>query len=172
MESDSSCTIDLCIEDLRWSEQLEDIEAFCRRCVTAALVEALPGRPAAGMEIAVTLTSDARIRELNARYRGRDRPTNVLSFPALTAAELRPALAAPMPILLGDILLAFETVREEAARQGKTFPAHLAHLLVHGVLHLLGHDHQQEREALAMEALERRILVRLGLPDPYAVPAP
>lgn len=171
MESDSSCTIDLGIEDPRWSERLENIEAFCRRCVTGALAEALPDRRGE-VEISVTLASDARIRELNARYRGRDRPTNVLSFPALTAAELGPALAAPIPVLLGDILLAFETVREEAARQGKTLEAHLGHLLVHGVLHLLGHDHQREREALVMEALERRILARLGLPDPYAVPAP
>ena len=171
MESDSSCIVDLRIEDPRWSRSLVDPEAFSRRCVATALATAWPDRRAE-VEISLTLAADARIRALNARYRGRDRPTNVLSFPALSAAELGPALAAPMPTLLGDVLLAFETVREEAAREGKTLEAHLGHLLVHGVLHLLGHDHQREAEALVMEALERRILARLGLPDPYAVPTP
>ncbi len=169
-KGDSSCTIDLEIEEPRWSEELADIEAFCRRCLTTALaVAGPPSVPAC--ELAVLLTTDARVRELNARYRGRDRATDVLSFPALTPAELA-AATVDRPCLLGDIVLAFETVRREAIREGKPLDAHLAHLLVHGLLHLLGHDHRREEEARVMEETERRVLAALGLPDPYPVTAP
>ncbi len=171
MESDSSCTIDLEIEDSRWAEALDDPETFCRRCLTTALATAAPCR-SAPFELAVHLVSNARIRELNARYRGRDAPTDVLSFPALTPSELAAARAEDRPLLLGDILVAFETVRAEAERAGRPLEAHLAHLLVHGLLHLLGYDHGNEREARVMEDTERRILAALGLPDPYAVAAP
>ncbi len=166
MESDSSCTIDLAIEDPRWAREVADIEAFCRHCLATGLAIAGPNLP---VELAVLLTSDARVRELNARYRGRDRATDVLSFPALTPAELETAGRAPAPLLLGDILLAFETVRADARREGKPLAAHLAHLLIHGLLHLLGHDHEREAEAAAMEEMERRVLAALGLPDPHAV---
>ncbi len=167
MESDSSCTIDLAIEDPRWSREVADIATFCRRCLTTALAVAGPAAP---VELGVHLGSDARIRELNARYRGRNRATDVLSFPTLTPAELAAADRRPAPLLLGDIFLAFETVRADAVREGKPFEAHLAHLLVHGLLHLLGHDHERETEAAAMEDAERRILAALGLPEPRAVP--
>ena len=105
------------------------------------------------------------MRDLNARFRDRDRPTNVLSFPA--AAMSLPGEAPP----LGDIVLAFGVCAAEAAAQGKTLADHLAHLTVHGVLHLLGRDHEDEAEAEAMEAEERSILATLGVADPYRADA-
>jgi probable rRNA maturation factor len=104
------------------------------------------------------------VRELNARDRGQDRPTNVLSFPAETEA------LPGEPRLLGDLALAFATCRREAEEQGKPLAAHLTHLVVHGTLHLLGHDHDADEEAEAMEARERSLLAALGWPDPYAEP--
>ena len=107
--------------------------------------------------------SDDRIAELNRQWRGKSGPTNVLSFPLV---ELTPG--AEMPPMLGDIVIAFETVAREAQEQEKPFVDHLTHLLVHGLLHLVGYDHMNDDEAETMEALERRILQRLAIPDPYA----
>ena len=123
------------------------IEAACRK---------LP--PPAGAELAVTFTDDAHIRLLNRQFRKKDRPTNVLSFPA----------GPPGSMLLGDIVLAEETVSREAAEQGIGRNDHLIHLIVHGFLHLMGHDHEVESEALAMERLETAILAAIGIADPYA----
>ncbi|MDB5452372.1 MAG: ybeY [Caulobacteraceae bacterium] len=108
--------------------------------------------------VTVLLTNDAEVRALNARFRNKDQPTNVLSFPA-------PANPAGH---LGDVCLAFETCQREAAEQGKTLAAHLQHLVAHGVLHLVGYDHDVDADAEIMEALERRILAALGVADPYA----
>jgi probable rRNA maturation factor len=109
------------------------------------------------------------VRTLNRDWRGKDRPTNVLSFAALDdVSPDRPPLTSGEPLLLGDIVLAFETVAAEAAAGGKPFADHLRHLLVHGLLHLLGYDHEtDEEEAQRMEALETRILAGFGIPDPY-----
>jgi probable rRNA maturation factor len=114
------------------------------------------------------LTDDAEQRELNRTYRGIDAATNVLAF-ALSDFAGGPASAAPAgsPVLLGDVVLAFETVAREAAEQHKTLAGHLSHLVVHGVLHLLGFDHRNDAEAEAMEGLEVEILKILGVPDPY-----
>jgi probable rRNA maturation factor len=128
-----------------------------RAAIRAAAVRA-PGRG----EVNVLLTDDAAVRALNRDWRGIDKPTNVLSFPAPTA---RPS-GAPAPI--GDIAIACETVHREAAADEKPFLHHLAHLTVHGYLHLLGYDHQTDSEAEAMEALEREILADMRIPDPYA----
>jgi probable rRNA maturation factor len=117
-------------------------------------------------EVSLLLCDDARIRALNASYRQQDRATNVLSFPAL---ELDPArLPAAPPPLLGDIVLAAETIAAEAARDGNRPADHLRHLVVHGCLHLLGHDHQDDAGAARMEGLESGILHALGVADPYA----
>lgn len=118
--------------------------------------------PPEAPELSILFTDDAAIRELNRQWRCKDRPTNVLSFPA---APLRPG-EAPGP-LLGDLVLAAETITAEAAEMGIGFDAHLTHLLVHGFLHLLGYDHMEEGEAEEMEGLETRILASLGLSDPY-----
>jgi probable rRNA maturation factor len=109
-------------------------------------------------EIVVLLTNDAEVRNLNARFRGQDAPTNVLSFSA-------PSSVAGA---VGDIALALGVCAREAADQGKTLAWHMQHLVAHGVLHLLGYDHQSDAEAEAMEAIERRIMAGLGAPDPYA----
>lgn len=112
-------------------------------------------------EIAIALSNDADIRELNARFRGQDKPTNVLSFPAVSGFS--DETDAPS----GDIIVAYETVSREAADEGKPLHHHLAHLTVHGLLHLAGYDHLDDGEAERMEALERRILAILEIPDPY-----
>ncbi|MBM3561229.1 MAG: rRNA maturation RNase YbeY, partial [Alphaproteobacteria bacterium] len=108
---------------------------------------------------------DAELRALNRNWRGRDKPTNVLSFPAGDDGET--AAAQARALWLGDVVIAAETVQAEASDAGMTIADHLAHLVVHGVLHLLGHDHELAAEATRMEALERAILARLGIADPY-----
>ena len=144
--------IDIEIEDERWSQAVPDAEALTRRAAEAALAGER------GDNITVLLTDDATVRELNSRFRGKDAPTNVLSFPAFDNPEG----------FLGDIALAFGICEREAAEQGKSLAHHLQHLVAHGALHLVGYDHQGDAEAQAMEALEREILSGLGVPDPYA----
>jgi probable rRNA maturation factor len=121
-------------------------------------------------EISVRFTDDAEVQKLNAAYRGKDKPTNVLSFP-MVQADLLDALsnADDGEALLGDIVLAAETVAAEAVAKGISVDAHATHLIVHGTLHLLGYDHGTEDEAEHMEAIERDALARLGLPDPYGL---
>jgi probable rRNA maturation factor len=125
-----------------------------------AIAEAARWLPACAepSELAVVLSDDSAVQALNRRWRGIDKPTNVLSFPAGAAAAG----------LLGDIVIAYETTAREATRENKPFTDHLAHLVVHGFLHLLGYDHESDTEAAAMERLERRILAQLHVPDPYA----
>ncbi len=115
-----------------------------------------------GAEVSLLLTSDAEMRALNVRWRGQDRPTNVLSFPAAEAESLAESAA------LGDIALAFETLAREAEATGVPLVDHYRHLIAHGFLHLIGYDHQTDEEAERMEALETRILARLGVANPYA----
>ena len=115
-------------------------------------------------ELSLVLTDDARIRVLNRDWRGQDKPTNVLSFPAADADDDDPGP------LLGDVIVAWETCSREAAEEGKTLDDHVTHLLVHGLLHLFGWDHEEEAEADEMEALETEILAGLGIADPYAEP--
>ena len=117
-------------------------------------------------ELAVMLTDDAGIRTLNANWRGIDKPTNVLSFPALQPTG--PGGPNDAPRMLGDIAIAYQTTRKEADEEHKPFDHHLSHLAVHGFLHLIGYDHEKDDEAEAMETLERQILAQLGIPDPYA----
>ena len=117
-------------------------------------------------ELAVMLTDDAGIRTLNNNWRGIDKPTNVLSFPALQPSGPRGPDDAPR--MLGDIAIAYQTMRKEAADEQKPFDHHLSHLAVHGFLHLIGYVHEKDDDAEAMEALETEILAQLGIPDPYA----
>lgn len=126
----------------------------------------------ANVEVSVRLTSDAEVQTLNRQYRHKDKPTNVLSFP-MVQPDLLPSLANSDDgeILLGDIALAYETCAREATERGVTLEAHAAHLIVHGTLHLLGHDHMNDGEAEAMEAIERDAMAALGLHDPYPIEA-
>jgi probable rRNA maturation factor len=142
--------IEVEIEDEAWIAALPDAVAVVQRSAAVALgtVEG---------DVVVLLTDDAAVQEINARFRDRDQPTNVLSFPAAESA-------APH---LGDLMLAHGVCAAEAAAQGKTLADHLTHLTVHGVLHLLGRDHVDEAEAEAMEAEERTLLASLGVADPY-----
>jgi len=138
-------------------------EKTVRRALEAAA--ATIGKDFRNHAVAVLLTDNAAIRKLNAQWRGLDKPTNVLSFPA---AKVPGAAVAS----LGDIAIAYETTAREAAEEGKPFGHHLSHLAVHGFLHLLGHDHESDRDAETMEQLERVVLARIGVPDPYREASP
>ncbi|MBX3494872.1 MAG: rRNA maturation RNase YbeY [Parvibaculum sp.] len=146
--------VDILHEAGAWDEAAADV---VRR---AALRAYGAVRGAAPAELSVMLADDARVAALNKTYRGKDGPTNVLSFPSADIAGME-------AVLLGDVVLARETIAREAEAQAKRFDDHLAHLVVHGVLHLLGHDHASDAEADQMEALEREILQDLGIADPY-----
>jgi len=123
------------------------------------------------IELSVTLTGDEHVRALNAEWRGKDKPTNVLSFPLSDEVALRQANVAGPELLLGDIVLARGVCEAEAADKGVSIQQHAAHLLVHGTLHLLGYDHHDDAEAADMEAREVRALGRLGISNPYEVAA-
>ena len=143
----------------------DDAEWLCERAALAAL-SASYDEEEGPAELSVVLADDALVHRLNRDYRGKDKPTNVLSF-ALTEAE-EPELGEDAPVMLGDVILAWETVAREAAEQGKTPSDHMTHLVVHGVLHLLGYDHETDDEAEEMEQLEVEVLETLGIADPYA----
>jgi len=148
-----------------WRARVRDVERLVEGAVRAALDRALPGGSAAGaVEVGVLLADDATVRRLNRDYRGQDKATNVLAF----AAEEEPADAGRGPRLLGDVVLALETLAREGADQDKDLADHTRHLVVHGVLHLLGHDHGSAATAARMERLEADILSVLGVADPYA----
>ncbi len=141
-----------------------EAEAVIQRAIAAAAETV--DEDVADAEVAVMLTDDDGIRTLNRNWRGIDKPTNVLSFPALQPQGDRKEGAAPP--MLGDIAIAYQTMRREADEEQKPFDHHLSHLAVHGFLHLIGYDHETDDDAEEMEALERRILAQLGIPDPYA----
>lgn len=151
-------SIDIVRESLLWEAE-PDIDAT----LEWAIAEASAGMSTKNAELAIVLTDDSSIRALNQMWRGLDKPTNVLSFPAEAQSEMEDA-----PVLLGDIVIAYETTRQEAIDQGTPFLHHLAHLTVHGFLHLYGYDHEADDEAETMERLERQILARMQIPDPYA----
>lgn len=143
---------------------LWDTQPEAEPTVRSAIAAAAARVPANG-EVSVLLTDDAALQMLNRDWRSIDKPTNVLSFPAAAPT------VAGVPALLGDIAIAFETLDREAGAEAKPFLHHLAHLAVHGYLHLLGYDHQVDSEAEAMEALESEILAVMRIPDPYSADA-
>lgn len=155
--------IDIAIEDDRWTEALPGLEELVTVAVTAALAGAEEEGPS---EVSVVLTSDAAVRALNRDYRGKDAATNVLSFAVREAGT--PLPPPGVPETLGDVIVAFETTAAEAAEGGKSLKDHICHLLVHGVLHLVGYDHQDDSQAEEMEGLETEVLAGLGIADPYA----
>jgi probable rRNA maturation factor len=149
-------TAEIVIESTLWAREPES-EGTLQRAVQAAAEQSTTGGA-----LAILLTDDSHMRTLNRDFRGIDKATNVLSFPTSAGA------AQAKEVQLGDVAIAFETVAAEAATEGKTFQNHLAHLGVHGFLHLIGFDHETDGEAEEMEARERAILAHLGIPDPYA----
>jgi probable rRNA maturation factor len=152
--SKPACAIDVLVESDRW-QHAGTAKSVVRRAVTAAAA----ALSTSGAELAIVLTDDSAIRLLNRDWRGIDAATNVLSFPVEGAGGA--------PRLLGDIVVAYETVAREARDEKKPFAHHLAHLAVHGFLHLNGYDHRRDNDATVMERLERKILQRLAIPDPY-----
>jgi probable rRNA maturation factor len=164
---EAAATIEIASECPSWDRACPKAEALAREAGREALAGGMapPRRaPAAPIELSIILADAVRQRQLNREFRGSDASTNVLAFPAW-----EPGVEAPpgMPILLGDVVLAFETVQREAAEQGKSIGDHLSHLVVHGVLHLLGYDHMTAADADKMEALEVSILAKLGIANPY-----
>ena len=158
-------SVDIAVRNRNWRRRVPVLDSFVPSVLQAALKH-IGWRAAQPVEVSVLLTDDAEIHGLNHAYRGHDKPTNVLSFPQFaTPLKLQPS---PMPIPLGDIAMAYQTVSREAKAGRKAFEAHFAHLLVHGLLHLLGYDHERSpREADRMEALEIEILRKLGYSNPY-----
>lgn len=149
-------SIDITLEHDAWAS-MGDIDGLVERAVNAAVAEG-GVKIAAGIELSVVLCDDPFIQILNRDWREKDKPTNVLSFPADPSAR---------DMTLGDIVIAYETTAKEAAREAKTLPEHFTHLVVHGTLHLLGYDHESDDDADVMERLEIRALMRLGIGSPY-----
>ena len=164
MTSELPIAIDLLVEAGDWPDDAELARVVADAVEASVAVAGL--RVVEGSELSVVFSDDEHVRTLNAQYREKDRATNVLSFPGTPPGRNR------FGPLLGDIVLAQETVAAEASEEGLSLSDHLTHLVVHGLLHLFGHDHLEEAEAEQMEALETRILGTLGIADPYADPAP
>ncbi|MEZ5810451.1 MAG: rRNA maturation RNase YbeY [Rhizobiaceae bacterium] len=158
MTDNSPVDIQLSVTADGWPDaaSLERLAAVAVAATFAELEIQADGRK----ELSILFADDEAIRQVNERWRGIDKPTNVLSFPAA---------GGPLAPVLGDIALAFETVSREAGLEGKPFDHHLNHLIVHGLLHILGYDHRSDEEADEMEAIEIRILERLAIPDPYGM---
>ena len=151
--------IDIFVEAGDWPAEGE-LTRLVDRAVESAFAET--GADGSS-ELSIVFSDDAHIRTLNAAWRRKDKPTNVLSFPAFPFPK-----GGKLPPMLGDIVLASETVAREAALEAKPLENHITHLVIHGLLHLLGHDHETDAEAEEMETIERAALARLAIPDPYA----
>ncbi len=167
--------LDVSLQSEDWQNEFPDYQDHITACLTQ-IAQNIPEARNFGriphLELSILLTDDHNIRQLNRQYRDRDKPTNVLSFPSLSGQEmdihLRQGSEIPdHPIALGDVVLAYETVRAEAGAQGKTFPDHFCHLFIHGMLHLLGYDHMEKAPAQEMEAMEKKMLSKLSIDDPY-----
>ena len=159
--------IDVASPCFGWKRICPDAQRLGQEAARAALIDGITATgftPPTRIELAITLTDDAQQLQLNRRYREVDVSTNVLAFQAW---EPGMHVTPGAPLLLGDVVLAFETVAREANDQVKPFCDHVRHLIVHGVLHLLGYDHRREADAIKMERLETSILAKLGVPDPY-----
>ncbi len=148
--------VDVSIACPAWTAALPGAQGLCRDAAQAAFLVAAPD--VAWAEASLLLTDDAMVRDLNRTYRGRDEPTNVLAFPGLDDAG-----APGAPAMLGDVVVAYETAAAEAAHSRTALDDHLCHLIVHGILHLLGHDHETDVDAERMEGLESRALASLGV---------
>lgn len=165
-------SIDISITDPQWETACPECEALTEK----AIYSVFSGSPIARQlilngvepEISVVLANDDLVQTLNREYRNKDKPTNVLSFAQLDTPDGWQAPAAPGPCTLGDLILGFETVRTEAEQEKKSLSAHLTHLIIHGMLHLLGYDHMEEGPADAMESLEIQLLKGLGYQNPYS----
>ena len=167
-------TLEIALEaDAEWDSS-KSFELLIRKAVQAAIAEsAFPDLAASGrpIELSIRLTGDEQVRGLNAKWRRKDKPTNVLSFPMAEDYELNDENVATRELLLGDIIVARGVCEREAHDKGVSVEQHATHLIVHGTLHLLGYDHQGDADAADMEASEVRALERLGIANPYEVVA-
>ncbi|MBL8658389.1 MAG: rRNA maturation RNase YbeY [Rhodospirillales bacterium] len=162
--------IDIRIEAMAWRGAVDNVADVCRGAALAAMAAAPPASH--GAALSVLLTDDATMQTLNRTFRGHNEATNVLSFASgdVNAPADDRLDTAPDAVLLGDIAIGFGISAREADEAGKPLADHLRHLIVHGVLHLLGYDHEDDADAERMERLETRILTGLGVPDPYVDP--
>jgi probable rRNA maturation factor len=156
--------VEISIEDGSWQDLATDIGSLCETSLRDAW-EALDNRPVPDAQVSILLTGDGHMQRLNARYRNKDQPTNVLSFPSPDEGPL--ADIEGRGRVLGDIALSVQTIVREATEQSKSIKDHVTHLLVHGLLHLLGYDHEVDDEATVMEQLEIDILGTMNVPNPY-----
>lgn len=161
--------VEISVPHTMWKTVNFDPRAIARKAVDATLsrVEIPSDIADKTLEISLVLSGDKEVQVLNWQYRGKDNPTNVLSFTALDDEGAQAELAAGGPFCLGDIILAYETIEREATELGKSMRDHYIHLVVHGFLHLLGYDHLEEKEAQKMEGLEVLVLADLGIENPY-----
>lgn len=166
------CNVTITHDSNEWFVLLPHIKEMIEELVHIALSNTSIGKAVKQCEVSVILSTDDVLRALNKEYRDKDKPTNVLSFPSyVLMPDAYDALLEikEQEIVLGDVLLALETIQKEAEEQDIALNEHVAHLMVHGILHLLGYDHMEEEEAVNMERLEGRILKQYGLSDPYEV---
>ena len=167
--------IDISVANAIWDTQIPDYKPLIESCleqIISHVPEAQNFRKFNHLELSVLLTDDQNIHILNRDYRGKDKPTNVLSFPSLSEDEIERYLRGSdqlpqYPVSLGDVIFAYETIAGESVAQGKKFEDYFCHLSVHGILHLLGYDHMNDKEQRKMESIEKAILLKLSIDDPY-----
>ncbi len=167
--------LDISVEVPVWSDQFPEYKARITDCfeqIVSQVPEARNFSRIPLLELSILLTDDQNIQKLNKDYRDKDKATNVLSFPSLTEEDIDVFLKSGseipgFPIILGDIIFAYETIKREALDQGKSFSDHFSHLCFHGMLHLVGYDHIEDAQAEEMEALEKNLLSKLSIDDPY-----
>jgi probable rRNA maturation factor len=166
--------VDVALKSKKWLEE-KNIENFivktCKTLIPLTDLKKILSKNFS-LELTVLLVSDRQIKKINSQFRGQNKPTNVLSFPSLDEnlirkSGLKKAVGSCDYLLLGDVIISYETVKKESLAQKKKFHDHLSHLILHSILHLIGYDHQEEKMATKMESLEIKILKKLGLPNPY-----
>lgn len=152
------------IDDLRWKTHRLGLDNLCARAIDSAWTT-IQKKSSPPIFVSITFTNDKEIKKINAKTRGKNKPTNILSFQSYESVDDLPKLKSPIPV--GDLILSYETILTEAHSEQKPLKNHLTHLLIHGFLHLFGYDHMTEKDAQIMEKLEIKLLKPLGIPNPY-----
>ena len=160
-------SFDILTKSKKWNAE-KDVEKFvektCQKIIPLTELKKIPA-----LEIAISLVCDSQMKKINQQFRQKNKPTNVLSFSALDKAGMKKAAKSRIYCFLGDIVISYETVKKESLAQKKPFREHLTHLILHSILHLIGHDHEEEKMAEKMENLEIKILQKLKIKNPYSV---
>ena len=167
-----SVNIEVTVEDKQWFEEdnliINDIKLVILKILPFTELAKFVTEDNLELEISILLTNDSKIKQLNKIYRGKNQPTNVLSFPASSSEQIAKP-RSDFPLILGDIVLSLQTVKQQALQQNKSLKNHIYHLLVHSILHLIGYDHKSSEEADLMESLEIKILKKLDIDNPYII---